>query len=179
MAKARRPKDQDTRTAAGAALVDLLFELFRIYARFNSIGDEVARKYGLSGARWRVLGSETNGGKSVSAIARERGLARQSVQQIVNSLVEDGLVSFKKNENHKSSKLVVLTPEGRTAIRRLNQKSAGWINHIAAITRVDEIKGTMETLRKIRERLEQTGAWPLEQDIDGPAGKRPAKTKGR
>ena len=143
-------------TEAGLAFMSLVFELFRSYSRLNGAGDDIAKDFGLSSARWRVLGSACSSPKSVSAIARERGLTRQSVQQIVNSLAREGLAKLVDNKRHKSSKLVAPTRAGELAIRRLNQRATGWMNWVGEAASASDIKVTVRTLEKLRARLEKT-----------------------
>ena len=100
----------------GAVFAELLFETFRLYSRINATGDILSEGTGLTSARWRVLGSVLPMAKSVAQVARERGLTRQSVQQIANSLVRDGFAKFEDNDRHKSSKLLTPTERGRKVV---------------------------------------------------------------
>jgi DNA-binding MarR family transcriptional regulator len=127
-----------------------VFELFRAYSRLNSAGDEIARGFGLSSARWRVLGSACRNPKTVSAIARERGLTRQSVQQIVNSMLEERLVKLIENKDHKSAKLVAPTPAGRRAIFDINKHATGWWNNITNAVSAKDLEAATRTLEKFR-----------------------------
>jgi DNA-binding MarR family transcriptional regulator len=144
-------------TESGRAFVTFVFELFRTYSCVNSAGDEITKPFGLSSARWRVLGSACENPKTVSAIARERGLTRQSVQQIVDSLTREGLTKLIDNDRHKTAKLVAPTREGKSAVLRLNRKATGWMNWVGDSAGRSDIDITIRTLKKIRARLEQTG----------------------
>ena len=155
MAKLARTRLQRKHSEGGKAFEALIFEIFRTYNRLNAVGDTLSEEFGLSSARWRVLGSACREPKTTSAIARERGLTRQSVQEIVNSLINDGLAELKENANHKRAKLVAPTDVGRAAIRRVNEKSVDWQNHIADAATVSDIQITIRTLVRLRSRLEQ------------------------
>ena len=108
----------------------------------------------MSAARWRVLGSACQSPKTVSAIARERGLTRQSVQQIVNSLVEEGLAKLVNNQDHKSAKLVAPTIAGKRAILNLNKQAIGWMNSIAGAVSAKELETTTRVLERLRIQIE-------------------------
>jgi DNA-binding MarR family transcriptional regulator len=153
----QKAPDQKVQTEAGRAFVTFVFELFRTYSRVNSAGDEITKAFGLSSARWRVLGSACQGPKTVSAIARERGLTRQSVQQIVDSLTREGLTELIDNDRHKTAKLVAPTRQGKNALLRLNRKATGWMNWVGDSASRSDLDVTIRTLKKIRARLEQTG----------------------
>jgi DNA-binding MarR family transcriptional regulator len=155
MARSARKQAQQKHNKAGKAFESLIFEIFRTYARLNAVGDDLTKELGLSSARWRVLGSACWEAKTASAIARERGLTRQSVQQIVDSLVKEGLLELRENKNHKSAKLVAPTSVGRAVARRLYEKSIGWQNHIAEAAPASHIEITTRTLVQLRNRLEK------------------------
>lgn len=144
----------EAQTPSGAAYTALMFEIFRINSRINIWGDRFSAHSGLTGARWRVLGSTLPAPKSVPQIARERGLARQSVQQIANSLVDEGLAKFKDNERHKSSKLLAPTAIGRKTILQLNARYAAFSNVIAHDCTAAELKAAKKLLEKLSTRLD-------------------------
>jgi DNA-binding MarR family transcriptional regulator len=155
MRKTKRTHQPHVRPSdAGRLWPAFVFELFKTYSRVNSAGDEIAREFGLSSARWRVLGSACQSPKTVSAIARERGLTRQSVQQVVNSLIEDRLAMLVENKDHKSAKLVDATPAGKRAILNLNRQAIGWMNSIADSVSAHELEMTIRILEKLRIQIE-------------------------
>jgi DNA-binding MarR family transcriptional regulator len=139
----------EARSERGVAYTDLMFEIFRINNRINVWGDRFSTGTGLTGARWRVLGSTLPEPKQVSQIARERGMTRQSVQQIANSLVSDGLARFKDNERHKSSKLLEPTALGRKAILQLNARYATVADGLSDGCTAAELKAATKLLAKL------------------------------
>jgi DNA-binding MarR family transcriptional regulator len=54
-----------------------------------------------------------HGCRTVPEIAAWRGVTRQSVQALVNKLIETGVLACAENPNHKSSKRLELTPRGQ------------------------------------------------------------------
>ncbi len=145
-----------THSRAGALFSELLFETFRLYSRINATGDILSAGTGLTSARWRVLGSVLPMPKSVAQVARERGLTRQSVQQIANSLVRDGFAKFEDNNRHKSSKLLTPTERGRKVVLALNERSVAWMNKVAASFAHKDLKTTLDVMAKLREQLEKS-----------------------
>ncbi|MFU0504612.1 MarR family transcriptional regulator [Pseudaminobacter sp. NGMCC 1.201702] len=61
--------------------------------------------------------AEARGGLSVSGIARNMGLVRQSVQRIADDLAADGVLRFTPNPHHRRAKLVQLTTRSHTLRR--------------------------------------------------------------
>ena len=140
---------------AGAYFTELLFETFRFYSRINATGDLLSAGTGLTSARWRVLGSVLPMPKSVAQVARERGLTRQSVQQIANSLVADGFAKFEENERHKSSKLLTPTEKGRSTVLALNQRIMPWAHNMGATVKLQDLMTTLNVLAQLQEALEE------------------------
>src|SRR5438045_4880048 len=72
----RRPKGH---TPEGAAMTEFILSLFRANGRLIAVGDQLARDFGLTAARWQVLGAITDTPRTVAQIARHFGLTRQGV----------------------------------------------------------------------------------------------------
>jgi DNA-binding MarR family transcriptional regulator len=98
----------------------LILEIFRLNGALIRLGDALVKPLGLTSARWQVLGSVAHGHGtfSVARLADNMGLARQSVQRIVDELAAAGLVGFAPNPAHKRAKLVVMTARGRQVFER-------------------------------------------------------------
>lgn len=92
---------------------------FRLNGQFLALAEELARPVGLTAAWWQVLGAVLREPKSVAGIAREMGMARQSVQRIADLLVERGMAEYADNPAHRRAKLLVVTDAGLTAVRRI------------------------------------------------------------
>jgi DNA-binding MarR family transcriptional regulator len=134
----------------------LALEVFRLNGALIRFGDALVKPLGLTSARWQVLGSIAHGAGtfSVARLADNMGLARQSVQRIVDELAEAGLVGFAPNPAHKRAKLVTMTPQGEEAFR---QASALWKPVADAMTTwldAGQIQQTAENLAALRARLE-------------------------
>lgn len=135
----------------------LIVELFRLNGVLLSEGDRLTCDLNLSSARWQVLGAVELAGRalSVSQIARNMGLTRQSVQRIANELSDDGLIEFQENPDHRRSKNVVLTSKGRKAFSAAMRRQAEWGSELLAKAGVTERQlGQAETLlRALRQSI--------------------------
>ncbi len=134
----------------------LALEIFRINGALIKFGDALVKPLGLTSARWQVLGSIAHGGGTfpVARLADNMGLARQSVQRIVDELADSGLVGFAPNPAHKRAKLVVMTPRGEDVFEKA---SALWLPVAdALLTWLDahRLQQTTENLAALRARLE-------------------------
>src|SRR5215813_2767654 len=121
------------RTPAGAALTDLILDLFRLNARMLAAGDRLVAGLGLTSARWQILGAiaEADRPQPVAWLARDLGANRQNVQRIVNDLRKEGLVAFEANPHHRRAQLVILTDKGRKAFEAAMDLQAPWINDLS------------------------------------------------
>ncbi|MBL4768863.1 MAG: MarR family transcriptional regulator [Rhodobacteraceae bacterium] len=142
------------RTKGGDAITNLLLVTFRLNGNFLDAADRISAPSNLTAARWQILGSVMQRPKTVALIAREMGLARQSVQRIANILATEGYVSFINNPAHKRAKLIEATSEGRTAMFSLSERQHIWANAVAEGFDIDELTLLVEMLRQVSKQLE-------------------------
>jgi DNA-binding MarR family transcriptional regulator len=141
-------------TKAGNAFTELILETFRLNGRLLTAGDRLTRPYKLSSARWQVLGAIEEKPLSVAQIARNMGVARQSVQRLADNLEKSGIVEYAPNPDHGRAKLVRLNDEGYRIVRALTQSQVRWANEIASSASSGEITSALSLMRKLRLRLE-------------------------
>lgn len=147
------------RTAAGAALTDLVLDLFRLNSRMLAAGDRLVAGLGLTSARWQVLGTIVAAERSqpVAWLARDIGANRQNVQRIVNDLAKEGLVALATNPHHRRAPLIVLTDKGRQAFDAAMRLQAPWINTLSEGLQVEDIEATRSVITALRRNLEGGG----------------------
>ena len=99
----------------------LLFdETVALYLRLTATAAAIYGQGAISGPRRTVLVALARSGpQTVAQLARARAQSRQRLQPLVNHLVREGLLELAENPAHARSPLVVLSPAGRTAIRRI------------------------------------------------------------
>jgi DNA-binding MarR family transcriptional regulator len=96
-----------------------------------------------------VLAAVEEEPKTVAQIARAWSLARQSVQRVADLLEHDGLIAYEDNPAHRRASLVALTPEGRSALRRIQKAQRAWSSAAG-----EEIgAGDLQTASAILERV--------------------------
>lgn len=147
------------RTPAGAALSDLILDLFRLSSRMLTAGDRLVAELGLTSARWQVLGAIAQDPKRpqpVAWLARDLGANRQNVQRIVNDLEGDGLVTFEANPHHRRAQLVVLTDKGRRAYEAAMDRQAPWVNALAAGLAAKDLETVHRVILALRQKLESS-----------------------
>ena len=110
-----------------------------------------------------MLGSLRNGPLSVAAIAREMGLARQSVQRTADVLEAAGIVEYAANPAHRRAKLVRLTPTGEETLTEISRRQVEWANRLARALPVGvaQLQQAADVPRRLRDELERPATQPI------------------
>ncbi len=136
-------------------LSGLALTSFRLNGQFLALAEEMARPVGLTAAWWQVLGAVLNDSLPVAGIAREMGMARQSVQRIADLLVDRGLAEYHPNPAHRRAKLVVPTAQGRNAVHAINPAHAEVATRLASAMGEAEMASALAAMRRVCEVLDQ------------------------
>ena len=144
-------------SAEVSAITDVIFETFRLHGRLIAFGDQMVESWGLTSARWQILGSIvlSDSVVTVSDIARNLGLSRQAVQRVVNDMAASGFVRLEDNPHHKRAKLVNLTDKGQEVYGEVDREFTAWVNTVAGtfdLTALGEAREVMVTLRDLCEK---------------------------
>ena len=143
------------RTPAGDAFSELVVQALRVHGLLIAAGNRLAKPAGQTESRWQVLAVVEHGPATVAQIARVFGLARQSVQRTVGSLVRDGLVALEDNPRHRRAKLVRLTPAGEAALRKIQASQRVWADALGAELGEHDLRQATEILERVRRALER------------------------
>ena len=137
-----------------AAFYLLIREVMRLNGALITLGDGLAHPFGLTSARWQLLGVIADTGpRTVSAIARDMGLARQSVQRLVNQMTGEGILELVDNPHHRRARLVAITARGQVALDGIMAVWAPEAHRLAAQFAPAELAETMRAMVRLRERL--------------------------
>src|SRR5258707_11978947 len=138
-------------------VADLIVSVFRLNGALIDTGNRLVADIGLTSAWWQVLGALDLSPVPlpVASIARNMGLSRQSVQRVADLLAENGLVRFEANPHHQRAKLVVLTPQGRVAAKRAEQRQRPWARDLTAGLSLERISAALEVLTHMNKHLAQ------------------------
>ena len=141
-------REQDLLSAASIST-------FKLNGQFLALAEELARPAGLTAAWWQVLGAVLGAPLPVAGIAREMGLARQSVQRIADILVKRGLAGYRDNPAHRRAKLLVPTEAGRAAIARIGPGHAAAAGRLAAALGEETLANAVAALRALSAALDE------------------------
>jgi DNA-binding MarR family transcriptional regulator len=142
--------------ARADAVTELILEVFRLNGRLIAAGDALVAPIGLTSARWQVLGAVAlvDAPATVSNLARAMGLARQSVQRIVNELVDAGVLLLADNPNHKRARQVAFTPRGQAMYAAAAARQGPWARALSGHLDLTAIEQAIGLLRAVRAQLE-------------------------
>jgi DNA-binding MarR family transcriptional regulator len=143
-----------TKTEAAKLLTDIVMTTFRLNGTILRAAEGIAAPAGLTPARWQVLGVVLDHPKTVSEVARDLGLARQSVQRLADALVAEGSASYRDNPAHARAKLFAPTEAGLAAINRLADGQALWANAVTDSVKVRGLAHCLSTMRQLIARMD-------------------------
>jgi|SRR5271166_2964257 len=135
-------------------LGDLVVGVFRLNGELLAEGDALTRDLGITSARWQVLGALELAGRplTVSQIARNMGLARQSVARIASELEAGEFVELRENPDHRTARLVVATPKGHRAFQAAMRRQSQWGMQVCSAAGVaeKELRDAISLLERLR-----------------------------
>lgn len=143
----------------------LALDVFQVNGALIALGDRLVAPLGLTSARWQVLGAvaQAPDGLPTADIARNMGLARQSVQRVVDELAREGVLAFAPNPRHKRAKLVRLTDKGRTLLQATDALWTPVAQAILAEATPEGLAAACAVLRGVRELLARLPVPALEE----------------
>ena len=143
-------------TREGRLYTDLVLEVFKLGGLLVSEGDELTKELGLTSARWKVLGALAYSDlpMTVSQIAYSMGQTRQGVQRLSDAMVNEGILAYEDNPQHKKAKLVAMTPKGEDVFLALERKQIQWANKNSTEISAHEMEVALGVLKKMVQKLE-------------------------
>ena len=130
-------------------LNELVLSIFWLNGFFLDAADRLTAGSGLTTARWQVLGAVLQGPLTVSAIARDMGLARQSVQRTADLLVEEGLCEYVPNPAHRRARLLSPNDRGLEALGQLTPRVTAWSKRVSESVGEDVIGAATVCVREL------------------------------
>jgi DNA-binding MarR family transcriptional regulator len=145
-----RPDDPPSRFA---------LTIFWINGLLMRNGEAITKTLGLSSAKWQVLGRAGDKPQTVAQMARDMGLARQSVQRVADVLEKQKLVTYRHNLSDHRAQLVELTEQGEQALAAIYRQNEDWSRQIASkldLQRLAKVTDEVARIGRILEKNEQT-----------------------
>ncbi|EPJ49937.1 MAG: hypothetical protein OFPI_21700 [Osedax symbiont Rs2] len=145
------------KTESAKLLTEMVMAVFRLNGSILRAAEVICVDTALTPARWQVLGVVLEEPKTVSQIARNLGLTRQSVQRLADALVAENMASYIDNPAHARAKLCAVTDYGLEVIGQLADDQSIWANSITDSMNKKELQLCLNTMRELIARIEQKG----------------------
>jgi DNA-binding MarR family transcriptional regulator len=142
--------------------------VFEVNGLIIGAGEGISRPLGQSSARWQVLG-RVHSPKTVSDVARDIGLARQSVQRTTDVLASEGLVRFRPHPTDRRTQLVELTGKGSKVLSEIYRRQLAWSDEL--LERLDPA-----TLKRATSSLSRVAA-ALREGVEGKEAEQPEEVE--
>ena len=163
------------------APLELLFELERATNAALEGVDRALADLRITAAGWRILRTlaRAPAAQPVSRVAAVLGLRRQSVQRVVDDLVEDGILEVAPNPHHRRAKLLIVSPKGRELFSLAVDIEHRLANDLDSVLPIDRVKTILKAL------VSRTGVASELAPTTGPpphaiaAGPEPLAAEGR
>jgi DNA-binding MarR family transcriptional regulator len=141
----------------GPVFTEIVLELFKLGGFLTNEGDQMGSEYGVTSARWKILGALFLAGEpqTASQIARRMGLTRQAVQRLVDAMHKDGLLLFQKNPEHKRAKLIDLSDLGKDIFIKLDKKQTEWASSSSSDIPQEELETALSVLKRISDAIDR------------------------
>ncbi len=138
-------------TSEGEALTEIVLNVFRLNGLLLLEGDQITQEFGLTSARWKVLGAIALAPEPITVpqIARNMGLSRQAVQRLANEMATDDLLTFSDNPHHKRAKLLILSAKGMNIYKKLQDKQRPWASSLANGLEIKDLQITATVLQNL------------------------------
>jgi DNA-binding MarR family transcriptional regulator len=135
-------------TEISRLMSETVVALFQANGKMLEWGDAFTTPYGLTSARWQILGAIAWAGQKQTApqIAEQMGVSRQGAQKQLNLLAEDGLIEKLSNPSHQRSPHYRLTDKGSALFERVN---LAWQSHAAKTGEAFSTQDLETTLRTL------------------------------
>lgn len=132
----------------------LVWEILQASSRLTEAGNRLSAPFGLTAARWQVMGVIVDEPAIVADVARRLSQTRQGVQRLADELVRDGLAAYHPNPRHARAKLLAPTAEGAAAYRRLMAAQGEWMTALSAGMPAQEIAAARALLARLNSALD-------------------------
>jgi DNA-binding MarR family transcriptional regulator len=92
----------------------------------------------------------------MAAIARGIGRTRQSVRELTDKLVADGLAETIANEADRRAPLVRITDQGNAVLHDVGPRQLRWATRLAEGFTSEELRTTLKVLQRLEASLTET-----------------------
>jgi DNA-binding MarR family transcriptional regulator len=135
-------------------LSHLVWDILQAANRLIEAGNRLSAPFGLTAARWQVMGVIVQQPAAVADVARRLSQTRQGVQRLADEMVRDGLAAYSPNPRHSRAKLLAPTGQGAESYRKLMKEQARWMESLSTDMQAEDITAARSLLATLNSALE-------------------------
>ena len=143
----------ERRQGKGEAFADLTFEVAAMFFCMRAAGERLGLVSKVGGTLGFMRTLALEGPVTVPELARLRPTSRQRMQQLADELVEEGLIEFVDNPNHRKSKLMRLTRKGEARYRAMLKQLYEMGAAISSDVGEGDLRKAVALIRDLRKRI--------------------------
>ena len=140
----------------------LALHVFRAQQSLSSVGDELTAPWGMTSAKWKVLGAVelTEPPPTASGIGRIMGLTRQAATKQIGLLVNQGLLIPHDNPLDARAAVYTLSAKGKAVYEAISDAWALRVKVLRASIEDSEIESVLTVLERLVTQLEEVRKLP-------------------
>ena len=136
------------------ALTDLIRQVRTCFNQLRSLAERLHYDLGINPSMRAVMESlATRGAQTVPEIARSKGVSRQHIQTVMNTLLEECLVELRENPAHRRSPQFDLTITGRDVFTGIREREHAPLRRLATAVPARALREARATLAALNARL--------------------------
>jgi DNA-binding MarR family transcriptional regulator len=135
-------------------LYQVIWQTRRLFQRLRATSEDFLSGSGINASQRALLEFlHRQPPQTVPQIAREKSVSRQHIQVVANELLSLKLIEFAENPDHKRSRLLKLTGNGKALFESIQKNESVLINLMERKFTQKELAITLNTLKSIDEYL--------------------------
>lgn len=143
------------------ALTQLIREVRTCFNQLKSLSEQLSAGLGITPSMRAVLEDlDLETGRTVPDLARKRGVSRQHIQTVMNTLADQDLVRAVDNPGHKRSVLYLLTPAGAETFAEVRRREAAPMAALSDALPTDDLARASALLTRLNallaDRIDET-----------------------
>lgn len=144
----------------------LALHVFRAQQSLVSLGDDLTSQWGLTSAKWKVLGAVdlSDTPPTAAGIGRTMGMTRQAATKQIGLLVEHGLLTPHDNPLDARAAVYTLSQDGKATYDAISAAWAARVDVIRASIAEVSIADALTVLAQLVTELEQLRSTPAHLD---------------
>jgi DNA-binding MarR family transcriptional regulator len=142
----------------------LALRVFRAQQSLSNAGDDLTARWGMTSAKWKVLGAVelSDVPPTAAGIGRLMGMTRQAAAKQISMLVNDGLLTSHDNPLDARAAVYALSPEGAAAYAAISEAWEKRVEVLRASINDPDIEVALQVLDQLVLQLERVRMFPTQ-----------------